>query len=291
MKYLYKKIYEAINTGIQRALSLDDEDVSIIYQHKKISNDADYFNYLYAYDQYQEKYKELINKRNFQKCLELYNSEYLEQKPKTIKYKIKSKKELQKIVKKFNYKRCDGFDLNWLDVSEITDMSELFCDMTRFNCNISEWNVSNVTDMNYMFYNCEYFNSDLSQWNVSKVENMQSMFYECKKFTSDLSQWNVSKVKSMSHMFYGCKKFTSDLSQWNVSNVTDMKGMFCFCEKFNSDLSQWNVSKVENMHSMFIWCDNFDSDLSKWKVSNVKDYCDIFAFCPIKEEYKPKFNI
>ncbi|WQJ53485.1 MAG: hypothetical protein [Wendovervirus sonii] len=39
MKQLYKKLYEAINTGIHSALVLDDdEDISIIYQHKKISN-------------------------------------------------------------------------------------------------------------------------------------------------------------------------------------------------------------------------------------------------------------
>ncbi|WQJ53386.1 MAG: hypothetical protein [Wendovervirus sonii] len=43
MKHLYKKIYEAINTGIQNALALDDEDdISMNYQYKKISNTINY---------------------------------------------------------------------------------------------------------------------------------------------------------------------------------------------------------------------------------------------------------
>ncbi|WQJ53791.1 MAG: hypothetical protein [Wendovervirus sonii] len=46
MKNLYKKLYEAINTGIQKALILDDEDdISMNYQHKKISNDANLMPY------------------------------------------------------------------------------------------------------------------------------------------------------------------------------------------------------------------------------------------------------
>ncbi|WQJ53819.1 MAG: hypothetical protein [Wendovervirus sonii] len=41
MKDTYKKLYEAINTGIQKALILDDEDdISMNYQHKRIINNA-----------------------------------------------------------------------------------------------------------------------------------------------------------------------------------------------------------------------------------------------------------
>ena len=40
-------------------------------------------------------------------------------------------------------------------------MSGLF-KYTDFNGDISEWNVSNVTDMSDMFFDCEYFNQDIS---------------------------------------------------------------------------------------------------------------------------------
>ena len=64
--------------------------------------------------------------------------------------------------------------LNWLDVSEIRDMSTLF-KYSIYNGDISMWDVSNVTDMESMFM-CSSFNDDISQWNVSNVTNMACMF-------------------------------------------------------------------------------------------------------------------
>tara|TARA_B100001093_G_scaffold317410_1_gene302800 strand:+ start:736 stop:13770 length:13035 start_codon:yes stop_codon:yes gene_type:complete len=40
-----------------------------------------------------------------------------------------------------------------------------------FNSDISNWDVSNVTNMKQMFYNCEAFNQPIGNWNTSNVEN------------------------------------------------------------------------------------------------------------------------
>ena len=40
---------------------------------------------------------------------------------------------------------------NW-DVSGITDMSYLFCELCNFNADISSWDTSGVTTMEYMFF-------------------------------------------------------------------------------------------------------------------------------------------
>ena len=64
-----------------------------------------------------------------------------------------------------------------IDVSNVTDMSELFSDCKNFNQDLSSWDVSNVTDMSYMFRNCDSFNQDLSRWDVSNVTDIDSMFY------------------------------------------------------------------------------------------------------------------
>ena len=95
------------------------------------------------------------------------------------KYCPKSKKELQDLLNKLiNERGIDG-DFNDIDTSEITDMSELFAFMTKFNGNISNWDVSNVTNMRAMFFDCKSFNQDISNWNVSKVKSKSNIFYNC----------------------------------------------------------------------------------------------------------------
>ena len=65
-------------------------------------------------------------------------------------------------------------------VSSITDMSELFQDMSYFNADISGWNTSSVTNMAYMFSVRSLgwgsaFNQPLS-FDTSSVTTMEGMF-------------------------------------------------------------------------------------------------------------------
>ena len=116
-------------------------------------------------------------------------------------YHPNTKYELENIIKQRIESEGNECNLNDIDTSNITDMSNLFA-YGDFNGDISKWNVSNVTDMNYMF--------------------------EHSKFDGDISKWDVSNVKYMNSMFYK-SVFNSDISNWNVSNVIDMKAMFDDC--------------------------------------------------------------
>ena len=78
------------------------------------------------------------------------------------KYHPKDKTELKRVIKKCIYERGENANLNDIDVSNITDMSELFKDLDIHNIDISEWDVSNVKNMRRMFDNCKNFNSDIS---------------------------------------------------------------------------------------------------------------------------------
>ena len=230
-------------------------------------------------------------------------------------------------------------DLNCIDTSAITDMSHLFDSYfnkipdIKFNFDISGWNVSNVTNMQDMFFNCKYFDCDLSKWDVSNVTNMHSMFINCYKFTgkglenwdvsnvenmcnifrncniftgkcienwdthsvenikaaffddenfnADLSKWNISKVKSTLNLFKGCENFSGEwISNWDVSNIEEMDYMFKGCKKFDADLSDWNVSNVTTMAEMFYYCKKFTGKgIEKWNISKVKNTEDMFLYC------------
>ncbi|MDY4803899.1 DarT ssDNA thymidine ADP-ribosyltransferase family protein [Campylobacter sp.] len=161
----------------------------------------------------------------------------------------------------------DGIEL-W-DVSNVTDMSEMFSGCENFNQPLNSWNVSNVTNMFRMFFGCENFNQPLNSWNVSSVTNMNGMFWGCINFNQPLNSWNVSNVTNMKRMFWGCKKFNQPLNSWNVSNVTDMSEMFSGCENFNQPLNSWNVSNVADMSYMFFGCENFNQPIYNWNTDEV----------------------
>lgn len=176
------------------------------------------------------------------------------------------------------------------DVSNITDMSWLFCKAKRFNQNINNWNVSNVTKMPAMFSEAEVFNQPLN-WNVSKVTEMQSMFFKATNFDQDLSRWNVSNVQKMQDMFNSALKFNSDLKDWNVGNVVDMTAMFFNAKAFNRDLSKWNVSNVVSMAGTFQGAEAFTSDLSKWNVGRVTTMKNMFRGCSKFQSNLRQWNV
>ena len=113
----------------------------------------------------------------------------------TYNYQPKPKEELKDLIKKLIEERGNWASLNDIDVSQITDMSELFY-KSQFNGDVSDWNVSNVKDMHSMFEDSQ-FNDDLSKWDVSNVEDMSRMFWNS-KFDGDISSWNTSKVRNLS---------------------------------------------------------------------------------------------
>ena len=91
-------------------------------------------------------------------------------------YHPKTRDELKELVDKLIKERGYNADLNDIDTSEITDMTELFYN-SKFNGDISNWDVSKVKDMKYMFAYSE-FNGDISKWDASNVKDMEAMFYK-----------------------------------------------------------------------------------------------------------------
>ena len=133
--------------------------------------------------------------------------------------------ELKEIIKKRIKQEGSDCDLNDIDTSLITNMSELF-------------------------YKID-FTGDISKWDVSNVVNMTRMF-AFSKFDGDISTWDTSKVTNMSYMFYG-SSFNGDISKWNISNVTNMRKMF-ISSKFRQDISNWKINDECDTYDMFRYC-------------------------------------
>ena len=164
----------------------------------------------------------------------------------------KNKEHLEKLIEEAM--QVDGHfcDLNYIDVSQVTDMSDLFMN-SAFQGDISAWNVANVHNMSRMFFNSQ-FNGNIANWNVSKVLNMLFMFGNS-KFNGNLSKWNIANVKDMWGMFQG-SDFNRDIGAWDVSNVLDMGYMFRE-SRFNGDLSHWSF-KNDVMITNFFDPDKLD---------------------------------
>ena len=112
------------------------------------------------------------------KSFKNYIQEKLIIKKSNYNYFPETKEELQDIIKQRIKEEGNKVNLNDIDVSKITDMSELFWG-TNFNGDISSWDVSNIRDMRYMFYKCKAFNQDISGWDVSNVIDNDRMFKDC----------------------------------------------------------------------------------------------------------------
>ena len=185
------------------------------------------------------------------------------------KYKVKDFNELVHIIadiKQQLYKdKVDAFSLNWLDISNVTILDQLF-NVGTFNrqyifWDVSDWDTSHVTSMVGTFNGCKDI-CDLSKWDTSKVTSMVNMFYECSTFNSNISNWNVSKVTRFDSMFYGCSSFNQDISNWDISSAENLSYMFYNCRKFNQPIQKWNITKNMDISYLLYGCTSFDQDLS-----------------------------
>ena len=154
------------------------------------------------------------------------------------------------------------------------------CKNMQFAEGIDTPDVSQVTNMENMFYDCSAFNQPLNNWDVSKVTDMRYMFSGCASFNQPLNSWDVSKVTDMSSMFSGCTAFNQPLNNWNVSQVTDMREMFSGCTSFDQDLGMWKLEKCENLglNNCDMSVENYSKSLVGWAAqTNIKQGLNLSA--------------
>ena len=158
-------------------------------------------------------------------------------------------------IEKCEVKEC--YDLSKLDVSKITNMSNVFI-CSKFNGDISSWNMSSVTDMSYMFYKAENFNQQLNNWITSNVIHMNGMFSNGYSFNQNISNWKLDKVKTCNYMFFNSKAF---INKYNNGEElpNDIKE---FKTWFNKNKVKMNEINVKNTHG-----EEIDDFFSKFEIN------------------------
>lgn len=112
-----------------------------------------------------------------------------------------------------------AINLNWIDISELTTLDNLFVDITNCAFDISRWDVSNVYSMCGLFANSKVLlYTDISKWNVSNVKFADQMFRGA-SVSCDLSNWDFKSLISLNGMFKSIKRFDTDFSKWKIQNT------------------------------------------------------------------------
>lgn len=174
------------------------------------------------------------------------------------------------------------FNINFWNISTVTNLSGMFKGCLNFNQALSLWNTSNVTDMSSMFEGARSYNQNIGNWNTSSVTNMSKMFKDAFDFNRNIGNWNTVNVTDMSEMFNGDINsgpqyiFNQNIGNWNVSNVTNMSAMFKGAIFFNQNIGNWDVSNVLNMSDMFNQAFSFNQNIGNWNTSNVTNMARMF---------------
>ena len=138
------------------------------------------------------------------------------------------------------------------------------------------WDVSQVTDMFQMFLFASEFNADISRWDLSSATGIWATFRQAKSFNQDISGWNTGNVKNFANAFEGAEAFNQNISLWNTAKVTRIESMFRGAVSFNQDISGWDTSKVATMQEAFKGATAFDYDITGWDTGLVTNAMDMF---------------
>lgn len=139
----------------------------------------------------------------------------------------------------------ETLDLNNLDTSNVTDMSNMFSQSIYLKDIKLNIDTSNVTDMSYMFYNCE------------RLE------------TLDLSNFDTINVKSARQMISYCPKLkTVDASNFDTRNLSDFNMMFCNCDELTTLYANIDFSKAYSYLNLFYSDDLLTNIVGRF--SNIK---------------------
>ncbi|MFC6176332.1 BspA family leucine-rich repeat surface protein [Companilactobacillus huachuanensis] len=167
-----------------------------------------------------------------------------------------------------NIVEIDG--LENFDTNGTTDMSRMFQNLTKLKTvDLNKLNVSHVTNISNIFLNSGLESIDISDWDVSSLKNVNNLFYDMPDLTSVKMFKDFKNISSVSGMFQKSKIKNLDVSDWDMSNIKDASMMFAESSIETLNVSGWNLENANNLVWMFAKMPKLTSiNVSNWHLPN-----------------------
>ena len=146
-------------------------------------------------------------------------------------------------------KEC--YDLSKLDVSQITNMGNLFT-FSLFDGDVSKWNTSNVTSMVWMFSYAKSFNQPLN-FDTSSVTNMDYMFDKALAFEN---KYNSGR---------SLPNYTNEIKDW-LNDNRDRMNAIDIKDKHGKEIDDFfsNITDIYSTNRIRLHVENSFTTLRKW---------------------------
>lgn len=174
---------------------------------------------------------------------------------------------------------------NW-DLSDVTDLTQMFYSATSFNQNIGSWETSAVTNMTNTFSYASSFDNggsnSISGWNVSNVSSMSETFAFATSFNRNIGGWNIKTSGPVTFFgtFWNATSFNNggspSISGWTLSSCTSTSSMFKTATAFNQPIGNWDTQNVTSMTNMFQSATTFNQNISNWNTDSVQSFNYMF---------------
>ena len=230
-----KSILEAINRGISLALDDFDDDEPVQHIKSKQTN-VDHaeinVNHIFNLIDNGKATKEDLNE-----LVHWYKQTNLH-------YRVKSKKQLMDIIDNLSQISPNDIDLNWIDISNLTDLTRVFAKLKNLNIDCAKWDTRHVEKFNYIFAFSSNTTIKANNWQFDSAKEFDGMFYMCKTLNVeiDAEQWNSKNVKTMQNMFHGCtnRNLIHYACKLDISGCLNFSKMFAD-SKCDEDLPSWEI--------------------------------------------------
>ncbi len=160
---------------------------------------------------------------------------------------------------RFVFYGCDNLKITATDIPDLAGVTDLSFTFSKSGIesisNINDWDVSTVTNLSNLFEDVTGFNQSLDNWDVSNVTNMGFMFDGATSFNQPLDSWDVSKLENFDYMFRDAASFNQSLGAWNLANFVGSVGVFfqsgVSCENYSYTLYGWATNPNTKADAIF----------------------------------------